>query len=246
MNTKLSFAEVCDYYQAVVYDRTLIVDQIAQLLPTRDGATILDCACGTGLPAIDLRGRGFNITCSDGDDRMLRQFQRNAKASNVSGNCVLARWANLPKTLPHQYDYVMCRGNSFVYATSWTAAEQPAATHAQLLDSLKGIAGQVVSGGTLYIDLPAEAELARVTYPEIEVKGSPVRVTEQVVVHDSRRAWHQEVTIDDEKYSYTTNSAAIGLDTACEMLRSLGFHHIRPVVLVGERPSYRVLLAQKG
>lgn len=246
MNASLSFAEVCDYYQAVVYDRTLLVDEIARLLPASDGARILDCACGTGLPAIDLRGGGFDIACSDGDDQMLRQFRRNAEARNVHDNCVFARWSDLPKTLPYQYDYVMCRGNSFVYAVSWSAVEQPAATYAQLLESLRGIAAQVISGGTLHIDLPAEASLAKATYPEIEVKGMPVKVTEQVVVHGSGRTWHQDVTIGDENYSYTTNSAVIGLETVCGMLRSLGFHNIRPLVLVAERPSYQILLAQKG
>lgn len=246
MNASLSFAEVCDYYQAVVYNRILLVDEIARLLPTSDGAKILDCACGTGLPAIDLRARGFDITCSDGDYQMLRQFRKNADEGKVSSDCSLTRWADLPKTLPHQYDYVMCRGNSFIYAVSWSAVERPVATYAQLFESLRGIADRVATGGTLHIDLPAEASLAKATYPETEVKGLSVRITEQVVVQNSRRTWYQNVTIDNKDYIYTTNSAVIGLEKTCEMLRSLGFHSIRPLVLAGERPSYQILLAQKG
>lgn len=246
MSMGKSYPELCDYYQAVVYDRGGLADELSRLLPGEAGATILDCACGTGLPAVDLRARGFEITCSDGDPGMLRQFRRNAKRREVSDDCVLAKWNELPNAIPHQYDYVMCRGNSLIYATSWGEIGQPPATTEQLVESLIGISAQVATGGTLHIDLPSESPLPEVTYPEAEVWGSPVRVTESVVTHNARRTWHQEIAVGSQTYRFTTNSASLSPDTLCQMLRGLGFEQIRPVVLRGERPSYQVLLARKG
>ncbi len=46
-------------------------------------ATILDCACGTGIEAIALANHGFHVWASDGSDAMVSQARRRVRLANV-------------------------------------------------------------------------------------------------------------------------------------------------------------------
>jgi predicted TPR repeat methyltransferase len=69
------FAEVFDYFQVAIYDRAVLAEPVTVLLRDAQSRHVLDCACGTGLPAIDLRAMGFDIDCGDADASMLDQFR---------------------------------------------------------------------------------------------------------------------------------------------------------------------------
>jgi hypothetical protein len=55
--------EIYDYYQAVVYEREILVGAFERLVSALGVRAALDCARGTGLPSIDLRSRGFDVDC---------------------------------------------------------------------------------------------------------------------------------------------------------------------------------------
>lgn len=239
-----TFAEIFDYYQAAIYEREMLTETIAGLLARTRSKRVLDCACGTGLPAIDLRARGFSIDCSDADQLMLHQFRKNARARRVDDSAIQLRWEEL-RSLGKQYDYVMCRGNSLVYADSWDEA-LPAASISAIERHIKGIASVVAPGGYLHVDAPRTSNLAEVSYPERAFRGEQVRVRERVTLRDGGRRWEQNVFIGAEEFAFARNSADLTGSQLAEILYGNGFVNIETVELAGERPSYQVLLAQRG
>ncbi len=81
---------------------------------------ILDCACGTGFPSIELARRGFNIVGSDIDLdnlELLRTLQGRASCDFPLFNC---SWFNLDKeAFGEQFDLTLCLGSSITYFESW-------------------------------------------------------------------------------------------------------------------------------
>lgn len=238
-----TIAEIFDYYQAAIYKRDILTDTITELLLKTRSTLVLDCACGTGLPAIDLRARGFSVDCSDADGLMLNQFRRNARARNVDDSALQLRWEELT-SVGKQYDYVMCRGNSLVYADSWEGGF-PAASMDTIERHIRGIASVVAPGGYLHVDAPRTSNLVEVSYPEISFRGKQVRVTERVFLSNGYRRWEQHVFIGSEEFAFARNSADLTGAKLGDLLRRNGFVNIETVELAGERPSYQVLLAKK-
>lgn len=244
MTRQKNFSEVYDYYQAAVYERDVLADAVLELLTLHSCATVLDAACGTGLPALDLRARGVSVECSDADPQMLVEFRRNARLQGVSDECVECRWLELGKW-ERKFQYVMCRGNSLVYATSWGDNSDTAADFKILEDNLKAISSVVAPGGYLHIDAPRSSELSEKTYPAIEFRNKVVVVTERVTLQGNSRRWDLRVSIGDEVFSFLRNSSNICANDFEKILIKIGFSSIEHIHLQGERPSYSVLLARR-
>jgi SAM-dependent methyltransferase len=239
-----TFAEAFDYYQAAVYDREVLSEAVAELVVRRKCSSVFDCSCGTGLPALDLRARGFSVECSDADSEMLGEFRRNARERGLSDECSQYRWDQLP-SLDRQFQYVMCRGNSLVYADSWSSAADAAADEADIERSILGIASVVAPGGFLHVDAPATSALGEVTYPEIDFRGERVVVVERVVSNENHRRWELQISIGIQVLSFSRNSSNLTEVSLERLLRRNGFRSVQQVELRGERSSYVVLIGRK-
>lgn len=73
-----------------------------------------------------------------------------------------------------------------------------------------------------------------------------MRVRERVTLRDGGRRWEQNVFIGAEEFAFARNSADLTGSQLAEILYGNGFVNIETVELAGERPSYQVLLAQRG
>lgn len=237
--------EVYDYYQAAVYDRALLVGSIERHIVASGSKRVLDCACGTGLPSIDLRERGYEIDCSDADQLMLDQFRRNASERGVSDSVWRLRWNEL-SSLHTEYDFVMCRGNSLVYASSWEHDEAPAASVNELERHIIDISVVVRPGGYLMVDAPRTSSLAEAVYPATVFRGEWVLVKERVIFTGGYRRWEQRVRIGSEETCFVRRSSNLVAATLAEILARNGYNSVRSVEVPGERSSYAVLLAQKS
>src|SRR5262245_979463 len=85
--------EIAAHYEWA--DRERAVASISNWLGEPGSVRLLDCACGSGFPAIDLAALGHDVTCSDGSPRMLELFHRNAAERGVAVPASLARWEEL-------------------------------------------------------------------------------------------------------------------------------------------------------
>ena len=133
---------------------------IHDLLADLGGTEILDCACGTGNPAIGLAKLfpGLRVVGTDGNQKMLARCALNALMEGLSIVSLwkrpaavvepslelgIARWSQLPQTFTgRQFDLVMCRGHSIYHGR----------TRSQIVETLRKMSAIVRPGGYVLAD----------------------------------------------------------------------------------------------
>lgn len=73
---------------------------------------VLDCGCGTGIPAIGLAKLGYDVTGLDICPEMLKVTRRHAAKENIKLKILQADWRKIPEILMEKFDAVIYRGNS--------------------------------------------------------------------------------------------------------------------------------------
>ncbi|HPX37765.1 MAG TPA: class I SAM-dependent methyltransferase [Mycobacterium sp.] len=107
------------------------------------GRTVLDAGCGTGRVAIELARRGYQVTGVDSDPAMLTTAEEKAPE---------LRWeqadlADLPDTVPTDFDLILLAGNVMIFLNPGT--EQQVVT---------GLAGRLNPGGLLVAGFSLRAD----------------------------------------------------------------------------------------
>jgi len=240
----LTFGQRYDLYQALVYDRDLLADSLADLIAHHNARRILDCSAGTGLPAIDLIVRGSEVDCTDGSAEMLDQLELNACRAGVRVDVAQRDWTELDGVYGDAYDYVMCRGNSLIYATTW-AGSSDAATLGCLADSLLAIVRTARIGGTVHLDFPRQLESAWASHPRRVIDGHSVAAEERVYIEGGRRIWELRMDIDDHVSETSITSAAVEPDSFIRLAVLAGLTDLRSPKIQGERSNYQVLLGTR-
>jgi SAM-dependent methyltransferase len=193
------------------YDQPELMAGLEEWLDHDRSLRILDCACGTGFPALDLLTRGYDVTCSDGSEAMVSIFARNARSAGLAVVPTLVEWKRLPSVFGPVFDVVMCRGSSLVYAGTWDDDVEPSRT--AVGDAVASFVRCLRDGGRLYVDTTSRVNLratepVRTSYPPIELDGHRVRV-EEVIENDvarRRRTWRSTLTVDGAEFSFSRRS----------------------------------------
>lgn len=228
------------------YDRKSLVEGLDGFLARNCGLKILDCACGSGFPSLDLLRLGYDITCTDGSELMLSAFRKNAAAAGISvvPRCVL--WQNLSQLFPRQFDLVMCRGSSLIYAGAWEQDAVPC--RSAIRDSLMSFVGCLRRGGTLYVDTTSAQNLEREepehnTYPSRIVDGQLVEFSETVSTDraSQMRTWRSRVKFNGSRFEFTRHSHYLPHSELIELLAACGLKNVRKQSVRGEH--YDVYLA---
>lgn len=139
-----SFAESYDYiFPQWRQWLDVLSDRIDSFFKPEGSCRILDCACGTGVPAIGLALRGYDVTACDLSPQMVRKARENAADygatlafGEIDMTDLSARFG------PRTFDAVVCAGNSI----SHLPAED------MRLKALRSISAVLRDGGLLYLD----------------------------------------------------------------------------------------------
>lgn len=117
--------------------------------------SILDCAGGTGYPAIELKQMGWDISYSDGWDAMQRFFNKRLQELKLDMPQYLSRWESLSENIPNTYDALLCSGNSFVGINAYDNDSSVAAetVKSNMMIAVSEFYKILNTGGVLFIDL---------------------------------------------------------------------------------------------
>ena len=133
-------------YEWLFSDTTLSGDpQIEELMPILtafDKPRILDCACGTGLAALALARRGYEVLGTDASSSMVVRAREHAAEQKQPVPFEVCAWEFLPATIQKPVDLVICLGNSLGHCRD----------EREMLRSLQGMRAVLREGGLLVIE----------------------------------------------------------------------------------------------
>jgi glycine/sarcosine N-methyltransferase len=116
-------------------------EAIARVKPRR----ILDCACGPGWQAIELRQQGYAVHGADISPRMVALAKQHARESGLRIPFTIAGWSELPARVSGPYDFVMCHGNAIGHCHGKAA----------MVEAFLGMRAVAREGAWLYLDTRA-------------------------------------------------------------------------------------------
>ena len=125
---------------------------------------VLDCAAGTGLLAVGLALRGYEVVATDASPGMVERARALADEHGVEVTAEVRRWDELGGL--GEFDAVLCVGNSIVHAPGRTAR----------MAAFAGMAGVLRPGGTLLVtsrNWEAQRDMAGGLYVEDRVVKRP-------------------------------------------------------------------------
>ena len=224
--------EICMSFE---FDRDQTADGIAAWLGPPDARRVLDSACGSGFPALELVARGYDVTCTDGSDLMLRHFRRNANLMGLDVVAVPALWAELPELFGGGFDVVLNRGGgNYKYAGAWEAERLP--ERGEMLQAIQQWVACLKPGGVLYIDFAPESGDSTIVHPHMRIGDHEVDLTEQIVVDHPRRVrfWRSELIVDGQRYEFQRRSHCLAREEFLRMLAAAGLSDVHQIDVKGE------------
>jgi SAM-dependent methyltransferase len=230
---------VWDLCLSVEYDREALVRDIAAWIGSPDGQEVLDCACGSGFPALDLHRLGYSVTCTDGSPMMLERFRVVAAAADVPLTATEALWEEVGGLYPEQFDAVICRGCSLLYAGTFDDDVDP--DRGAVERSLASFAASLRPGGRVYVDVPHERDLVAdsgwMEHPSRTIDGHQVELRERLTADPETRLrrWSVEMSIDDASLQLERSSHYMPHADMIAMLEQAGFEDVAVTELPSER-----------
>jgi SAM-dependent methyltransferase len=229
--------ELCMMFE---FDRDATVRDIAAWIGPPQGVRVLDCACGSGFPALGLVARGYDVTCTDGSSLMLEHFARNAGLEGVDVRAQRLSWDELPGRYPGRFDVVLNRGcGNYRYAGVWD--------HGGLAD--RGAMAEAIGhwvaclrpGGRLYVDIPPDpgpdvAPTTTTRHPTLLVGGHVVDLVERIAVDRATgiRTWNTWLTVDGRAYEFERRAFHVVADELVAVLADCGLVDVHQVDVPGE------------
>ena len=157
-----AYQQLAPVYEWLLDDAIITPEgQLAAFAPLIDtlppGARVLDCAAGTGLLAVGLALRGFDVTASDLSAAMLARATSLAAERGVSLAAVQCAWQDLPaQGWQERFDAVFCVGNSLAHAAGETGPARRAGR-----DGGRAATGRAARGDGAQLGAAAVVRIAR-------------------------------------------------------------------------------------
>jgi SAM-dependent methyltransferase len=229
------------------YHLAEVVRSLVEWLGPPDGQRILDCACGSGFPALDLHRRGYQLTCTDASPLMLERFRRNARAASIALEPRQARWEELDELYAGTFDVVICRGCSLIYAGTFDADTEP--DRSALECSIRSLARCLRPGGRLYVDTAPEESHNEdpewTKHAPRTIHGHRVELHERVIADPEAglRQWTVKLHIDSAVFDFERKSHYLPHAELVRLLHEAGLDDVARAEVSGER--YEVFVGQR-
>jgi len=140
------YAALAAEYEWLFSDATLSgdpqIEGLKPILAALGKPRILDCACGTGLAALALARRGYEVLGTDLSSNMVMRARGHAAEQNLQVPFEVCAWECLPATIKKPVDLVICSGNALGHCRD----EQ------EMLRSLQGMRAVLREGGLLVVE----------------------------------------------------------------------------------------------
>jgi len=91
---------------------------IERQLQAIEARRVLDVACGTGMHAVELARRGFQVVATDLSAAMVAQARANAAQAQAEVQFEVAGFGRLRQRVGSGFDALLCLGNSLPHALS--------------------------------------------------------------------------------------------------------------------------------
>jgi len=179
------------------------------------------------------------MTCSDGSERMLAHFRRNASLLGLAVEPSQVRWEELSRHFRTTFDVVMCRGGSFPYAGTWDSDAPP--NRDSLGEALVQFVACLAPGGRLYIDTtqgdaPPSEEPQWSHHPTLLVGPHIVQLEERIDVVPKLgvRIWHCRLALDGVVHDFERRSHYLPHDQLMALLGEAGLTGVHRTTVPGE------------
>jgi SAM-dependent methyltransferase len=153
-----SYADIWNQQVRLLWPETY-PDSLSKAFTKLNVKSILDCAGGTGYPAIELKKMGWDISYSDGSETLVSYFQKRIEDNKLDIPAYQSRWETLTKEVPQTYDALMCSGNSFITINTYEN-DQPltkASVTQNMRQAVREFYSMLKPNGVLYIDIFKES-----------------------------------------------------------------------------------------
>ncbi|MCP4581770.1 MAG: class I SAM-dependent methyltransferase [candidate division Zixibacteria bacterium] len=138
-----------------LYHNDIELEAYVNFLADIGAKSILDCACGTGFPSLELAKHGFKVTASDNDFESLNILKSKMNNEKISFPIYHISWENLDvNKLENQFDAVICLGSSITYFDSWDEnVRMLSSNHHSIIKYLQGFKKVTKKGGHVLIGI---------------------------------------------------------------------------------------------
>jgi SAM-dependent methyltransferase len=229
--------ELCMYFE---FDQAKTIDGIADWLGPPQGLRVLDCACGSGFPALGLIAKGYDVTCTDGSGLMLEHFRRNARLEGLDVQAHQMLWEELPGRYAGTFDVVLNRGcGNYRYAAAWD--DGGLASRAAMAHAIGQWVACIRPGGRFYVDIPREdppasapPEITR--HPVLLIGNHTVELAERIAVDPESgiRTWTIWLTLDGVGYEFERRAHHIRHEELAGILTGCGLLDVCQIDIPGE------------
>jgi SAM-dependent methyltransferase len=249
------YADLWDACLHFLYNKNHYVKEVSDLFSSigiNRKSRILDSCAGTGFISLYLRQKGFNVECMDLMSDEIRVFKRNAEKLGVSGEIKQLSWKQIPESIEQgAYDFLFCRGNSFIYANGGWNKKQAINNQESLRayeETLRSFYNTLRVGGYLYIDKFPDSQIS---HNELVAKIKIGNIEEDLIFYTRRypdKRCREAMLVrrgQDGKESGIPNVTYDLREGELEnLLVKVGFRNVRRLHLNSEK-KFNIWLAQK-
>ncbi len=198
---------------------------------------IIDTSAGTGFPALELTKKGYNIDCMDASDDEIKVFSQKAKKLNLKKKCKKLTWLQIPEHYKKDnYNFVFCRGNSFIYAAGgWNKSQKinKKKSLEKYEKTLKVFYDLLKDDGILYIDKFKDSEKPHKTkVGEVEIKNKKYDLLFYNEVNKKLHQRYAAMLMKDEKGKESglpNMTYLLGEKEVERLLKKVGFKQITKI-----------------